>query len=629
MNCHSNRSSKLARHGRATVLGLAVGMPVGLATLLAASQIVFGALPPVPQPPENPITEPKRVLGKILFWDEQLSSQNVVSCGTCHIPGRAGTDPRRARNPGLDHLNNTPDDIIASPGVVRSDADNDFEPDAVFNLQPQITARASVSMINAAYAPELFWDGRARGQFVDPQTGAVAIVNGGALESQAVNPVVNTVEMAHSGVDWDTVSSKLEHAVPLTLAINHPADVAAALVGHPDYPELFRRAFGDTTITAKRIAFAIATYERTLISDQSPFDRFRAGQPNALTPQQQAGLNDFQNNNCAACHSLQGDLTTNFTFRNIGLRPVAEDVGRQAVTGNPADRGRFLVPSLRNAGLKNSFMHNGQFAQLNQVIDFYARVNGAPQQFPDNQDPLVPAINLNPTERANIDAFIRTGLTDARVQNQTFPFDKPTLFSERPADQNANLGGGVVGTPPPPPAPNVPPRIVVPDPALVGNRDFRVGLNGALGGTIARLGISFNPPVAGRITPDRFFDPMTTQGTAGAGGAGFATQHWPLFPSEVTAGQVLFVQWFISDPAAAGGQSLSQVARLTFFCGSGGCPQSCGPADFNGDGVTDFFDYDGFVGAFEIGHSSADFDGDGTIDFFDYDAFVKTFEIGC
>ena len=611
------------------MLGLAVGMPVGLASLLATAQLVFGALPPVPQPAENPITEPKRVLGKILFWDEQLSSQNVVSCGTCHIPGRAGTDPRRARNPGNDRLVNTPDDIIGSPGVVRSDADNDFERDPVFNLQPQITGRASVSTINSAYAPELFWDGRARGQFIDPQTGAVAIVNGGALESQSVNPVVNTVEMAHSGVDWTTVSTKLEHAVPLSLAINHPADVAAALVGHPDYPELFRRAFGDTAITARRIAFAIATYERTLISDQSPFDRFRAGQPNAMTPQQVAGLNDFQNNNCAACHSLQGDLTTNFTFRNIGLRPIAEDTGRQAVTGNPADRGRFLVPSLRNAGLKNRFMHNGQFAQLNQVIDFYARVNGAPPQFPDNQDPLVPAINLNGTERANIDAFIRTGLTDQRVANQTFPFDKPTLFTERPADQNANLGGGVPGTPPAPPAPNTPPRIVVPDPALVGNRDFRVGLDGARGGASARLAVSFTPPAGGRITPDWFFDPMVTGGAAGTGGVGFATQHWPLFPNEVSAGQVLWVQWIVTDPAAVGGLALSQVARLTFFCGSSGCPQSCGPADFNGDGITDFFDYDGFVSAFEIGHSAADFDADGTVDFFDYDAFVKVFEIGC
>ena len=232
--------------------------------------IAVGSLPPVPQPPENPITEAKRVLGKALFWDEQLSTSNVVSCGTCHVPSRAGADDRIARHPGIDGILNTPDDILGSPGVIRSDENNDYLPDRIFALQPQITNRSANSPINAGYAPSLFWDGRATSRFTDPQTGQVAIVSGGALESQAVQPPLSSVEMSHDDFDWTSLTDKLARVRPLDLATNIPADVASALADQPDYPELFRRAFGDGAITTRRIAFALATYQRPLVSDQTP-----------------------------------------------------------------------------------------------------------------------------------------------------------------------------------------------------------------------------------------------------------------------------------------------------------------------------------------------------------------------
>ena len=78
-------------------------------------------MPVVPVPSENPITESKRILGKILFWDEQLSSDNTMACGTCHIPSNGGTDPRPAINPGFDYLFGTDDDVIGSMGVVHYD----------------------------------------------------------------------------------------------------------------------------------------------------------------------------------------------------------------------------------------------------------------------------------------------------------------------------------------------------------------------------------------------------------------------------------------------------------------------------------------------------------------------------
>lgn len=406
----------------------AVVRAVGLVVVLLSTRAAWAQLPPVPVPPENPITEPKRVLGKILFWDEQLASDNTVACGTCHRPEFNGADPRRGRHPGLDGIANTPDDKIASPGVVRSDADGVAYADPVFGLEPQVGTRSAMPALGAMYAPELFWDGRAPAQFLNPQTGAVSIANGGALESQAVGPILNDVEMAHEERDWDEVAAKLAASRPLRLARDIPPDVAAVLAGGPTYPELFTAAFGDGEITAERIAFSLATYERTLVADQTPWDAFMGGNLNALTPPQRGGWNFFRTSQCAICHAPP--LFTNHTFRNIGLRPVAEDPGRQEVTGVPADRGRFKVPSLRNVGLKETFMHTGQLASIPQVLEFYLAINGQ-VQFPDNRDPLIPQIAIPPQVFPQLVDFLTNGLTDPRVANGEFPFDRPTLYSER------------------------------------------------------------------------------------------------------------------------------------------------------------------------------------------------------
>ena len=106
----------------------------------------------------------------------------------------------------------------------------------------------------------------------------------------------------------------------------------------------------------------------------------------------------FQNpaSACAVCHVPP--LFTNNTFRNIGLRPIGEDTGRQEVTGAPGDAGRFKVPSLRNVGLKPTYMHNGRRTTLEEVVDFYIPAGGQ-VQFPANQDPLIPPINIPPPAR--------------------------------------------------------------------------------------------------------------------------------------------------------------------------------------------------------------------------------------
>src|SRR5918994_3697577 len=128
--------------------------------------VVFGGgsplaadLPPVPVPVENPITEPKRVLGKILFWDEQLSSDGSVACGTCHRPSAGGGDPRAGRHPGIDK--GTIDDVMGSPGIAALDRNGRAQPSTLFGTGPQVTPRLSPPNFTALWADELFWDGRA------------------------------------------------------------------------------------------------------------------------------------------------------------------------------------------------------------------------------------------------------------------------------------------------------------------------------------------------------------------------------------------------------------------------------------------------------------------------------------
>lgn len=389
-------------------------------------------LPPPPVPAQNPITEPKRVLGKILFWEEQLSSDNTVACGTCHRPAvGGGTDPRIGIHPGFDNAFGTPDDVFGSPGVAQMDAPRHYIPDAQFGMDPQVTNRATPRNIMSQYAPQLFWDGRAGPQFVNPETGLISIQGppSAALEAQSVQPILNDTEMSHSGRTWNDVRNKLQAASPMAYASLMPADVANAVAANPTYPQLFQAAFGDPAITAERIAFAIATYERTLVPNQTPWDRTQAGQPNGLTPAQLQGLQTFiGGGRCALCHT--GATFTNQSFRTIGLRPPQEDLGRQLVTNNPADRGRFKVPSLRNVGLKPRFMHHGRISTLTDVVNFYRNVGNV--QFPDNRDPIIPTIVIGPQQVPNLVEFLQNGLTDARVANEQFPFDRPRLLSEVP-----------------------------------------------------------------------------------------------------------------------------------------------------------------------------------------------------
>ncbi|MCA9730193.1 MAG: T9SS type A sorting domain-containing protein, partial [Candidatus Eisenbacteria bacterium] len=378
-------------------------------------------LPPVPEPAENPITEPKRILGKLLFWEEQLSSDNTMACGSCHRHQDGSVDPRVGQHPGADGVFGTEDDIFGSPGIRRQDAAGQPIFDDIFGFGVQSTPRASIGIVGNQWAPLIFWDGRAGSEFRDPQTGDVVIAAGGALENQAVTPILSDVEMAHENRTWDEVIAKLAAATPLALASDLPPDMEAALVGDPSYADLFADAFGTSEITAARIGMAIATYERTVVPDQTPWDL------HTMTPAQSRGLITFLGNVCTTCHA--SPQFTNNSFRNIGLRDPDDDGGRFGVTHDPSDRGRFKVPSLRNVGLRDRLMHTGHITDVGDAIQFYRGIGH--MHFTDNQDPLVlGGVNIPESAVADLRDFVENALTDPRAAAGTFPFDRPTLFSE-------------------------------------------------------------------------------------------------------------------------------------------------------------------------------------------------------
>ena len=193
--------------------------------------------------------------------------------------------------------------------------------------------RNSGTILDAAYMDFQFWDGRAK-----------------TLEEQALGPIHNPVEM---GEQLDNVVRKLS-------AID-------------DYRTQFKAVFG-TDVTADGIAKAIAAFERTVLSGPSPYDRFMTGDKTSVSESAVRGMRLFDGKaGCHTCH--QPPLFSDQSFHNIGVGMdwPQPDVGRQAVTKNPLDRGKFKTPSLRNVALTWPYFHDGSAATLGDVVEFYDR----------------------------------------------------------------------------------------------------------------------------------------------------------------------------------------------------------------------------------------------------------------
>lgn len=219
--------------------------------------------------------------------------------------------------------------------------------------------------------------------------------DGGAatLEDQSIAPIVNPDEM--------------NETLP---------NVLTKLRQDSLYPLLFKRAFGSDTITTKRLMYAIAQFERTLISGNTRFDYFRVFQDNArLTMQERRGFelfNDSLKGDCFHCHNLSGAFSSDFLFHHNGHQ--SSDPGLARVSNNPEDQGKFRTPTLRNLLFTAPYMHDGRLATLEDVVEFYN--SGAIRTAP--ADPFITkhknGLGLTSQEKEDLVAFLKT-LTDSTI----------------------------------------------------------------------------------------------------------------------------------------------------------------------------------------------------------------------
>jgi parallel beta-helix repeat protein len=352
---------------------------IALLGLIAAAVIIIGVIPFAPDVPpggstngnpgsgglrrqfpvmklrDNNQTTPEKVaLGRLLYFDPVLSGDNEQSCATCHHPDLGFSD---GRNFSMG---------VGGKGV---------GPDRKGGKQVR---RGAPTVWNAAFNHKQFWDGRAND-----------------LEDQARFPITSADEMNQN-----------------------PDELVKELKAIPEYVQLFDKSFGGSqgsAVTMDNITFAIAAFERTLVSDNSPFDRYAAGDATALTTEQRRGLTLFRSlkTRCFECHGFP--TFANPDFKVIGVPDMPgqpKDAGRSEIEGGEPYKNAFKVPTLRNVALTAPYMHNGRFQTLEEVIDFYSAGGGKGQglELP-NLDDKIRRFSLSDQEKKDLVAFLHA-LTD-------------------------------------------------------------------------------------------------------------------------------------------------------------------------------------------------------------------------
>ncbi|MBP6826625.1 MAG: cytochrome-c peroxidase [Saprospiraceae bacterium] len=266
-----------------------------------------GDFPTPDLPADNKLTVAGVQLGRMLFYEKMLSKDGSQACADCHQQKDAFSDIRQF-SIGVEGL----------PGK-----------------------RQAMAVMNLAWHRNgLFWDGRA------PK-----------IRDQALKPIQDPLEM--------------NETLP---------NVVAKLAADKKYTDQFIRAFGDATVTSERVSLALEQFMLTMVSNNAKYDQVLRGQA-TLTDSEKRGKDLFfsefdpfgseKGAECFHCHA--GHNFTNDEFMNNGLDTDAglTDEGRKKVTTDPADRGKFKVPSLRNIALTPPYMHDGRFATLEDVIDHY------------------------------------------------------------------------------------------------------------------------------------------------------------------------------------------------------------------------------------------------------------------
>ena len=329
-------------------------------------------LPAVEIPDNNPISREKIELGKKLFFDRRLSLNNTVSCGMCHVPEQGFTNNEIKTAVGIEgrsNLRNTP------------------------------------TLLNIAFSKFLFHDAR---EF--------------SLENQVWQPVLAHSEMAMPSFGFTIKKLQLI----------------------PGYKKLFNKAFPNEGINMETFGKAIASYERSLVSGNSKFDKwYYGGDKNIVNEKVKKGFDIFMGKgNCSSCHAvgeksalffdnklhntgigfaesmglLQNKKTRvqlapgeyvevdNDIIKSVNQQKRKNDLGLYTITENPSHRWLFKTAGLRNISLTAPYMHNGIFATLDEVIDFYNE--GGFQN--ELLSPMIRKLNLSSLEKENLKLFLES-----------------------------------------------------------------------------------------------------------------------------------------------------------------------------------------------------------------------------
>jgi cytochrome c peroxidase len=321
-------ASSLAQRGADTAALVSVAGIANSHEEIAALRRSYARPSEIPFPEHNPFSEEKRRLGHALYFDPRLSKSGTMSCASCHNPALEWQD-----------------------GLALGRGHNG-------NMLP----RHSPTLLDIAWAPLLFWDGRAD-----------------SLEDQVAGPLLSNAEM---GMSEKLVLERINAAA--------------------EYKGMFTAAFPGQEISMKTIAAAIATFERTIVSARAPFDHWVDGDERAISDSAKRGFVVFNKKaNCGACHS--GWRFTDDGFHDVGLPD--KDIGRGKVVVGVAElMHAFKTPTLRNIDRRGPYMHDGCLATLADVIRHYEGGFVKRQSLAPEMQPFT----LSDQERADLLAFLKT-----------------------------------------------------------------------------------------------------------------------------------------------------------------------------------------------------------------------------
>lgn len=266
--------------------------------------------PPMDIPDDNPLTVEGVELGRHLFWEVQLSGDNSISCGTCHMPSSSFSDP-----------------AAVSTGITGAQGD-----------------RNAMALVNLGWARDYFWDGRAM-----------------TLEDQVFEPIPNPIEMNQS---WPAALEKLRNTEKYPLMYEEAFGTADINV---DRSTKALAQFLRTMVSANSKFDKWRRGEATLTeSEYRGYDLFnREGGDPEIVQGGEFGAD------CFHCHVEAGMQFSDYMPHNNGLDSVFADLGVGGITGNPLEMGKFKTPTLRNVELSGPYMHDGRFTTLEEVIEHY------------------------------------------------------------------------------------------------------------------------------------------------------------------------------------------------------------------------------------------------------------------